>query len=417
MADIFLVPGLRTPFVKAGTHFAKQFALALSIPLASAMNAKARPDFLVWGQVIPDATLSNIGRELVFEAKLDPAIPAFSTVMACSTSFIGMAEAAGMLGRGGLHLALVGGVETMSHVPLALKTGTADGIIGAFLNNPGAAAEMLTHVGASDFDLPIHGWANRQSGRSMGEHTEDTAKYFGIARADQDRRALQSHQAAIAGQDAGFFKDLVLPFAGVDHDMIPRRDTSFKKLSALPPVFDRTSGKGSLTAGNSSPNTDGAASIWVADSEGLKRLGSPPAVKLVDWEVAAMDFREEGILMAPARTIPRLLARHKLRAADIALWEIHEAFAAQVLANVKAASDPVFRREKAGVDFDLGPFPWERVNPNGGSLALGHPFAATGARILSQAAKELAAMPVGSRGLVSICTDGGQGTAALLERA
>jgi acetyl-CoA acetyltransferase len=149
----------------------------------------------------------------------------------------------------------------------------------------------------------------------------------------------------------------------------------------------------------------------------LKRLGNPPAVRLVDWEIAAMRYNEEGILMAPARAIPRLLSRHKLKFADIALWEIHEAFAAQVLANIKAASDPAYRREKAGVDFDLGEFPWERVNPHGGSLSIGHPFAATGARILSQAAKELSAMPSGSRAIVSVCADGGQGTVALLEAA
>ena len=156
----------------------------------------------------------------------------------------------------------------------------------------------------------------------------------------------------------------------------------------------------------------------MADDEGLKRLGNPPRVKLVDWEITAMNFLEdgEGILMAPARAIPRLLARNTLKAMDIDLWEIHEAFAAQVLANVKAATDPVYRREKAKVDFDIGPFPWERVNPNGGSLALGHPFAATGARILSQAAKELGAMPAGARAVVSVCADGGQGTVALLQR-
>jgi acetyl-CoA acetyltransferase len=146
-------------------------------------------------------------------------------------------------------------------------------------------------------------------------------------------------------------------------------------------------------------------------------LGNPPKVKLVDWEIAAMDFHEEGILMAPARAIPRLLARHKLKAMDIALWEIHEAFAAQVLAHIKAITDPVYRKEKAKVDWDIGPFPWERMNPHGGSLALGHPFAATGARILSMAAKELGAMAVGSRAIVSVCADGGQGTVALLERA
>jgi acetyl-CoA acetyltransferase family protein len=251
----------------------------------------------------------------------------------------------------------------------------------------------------------------------MGEHTEDTAKLYAIPRADQDKRALLSHHGAIAGQDRGFFKDLVIPFDGVDRDTIPRRDTSIEKLASLPPVFDRTSGKGTLTAGNSSPNTDGAGAIWVADAEGLKRLGALSSVRFADWEIAAMDFHEEGILMAPARAIPRLLARNKLRFADIQLWNIHEAFAAQVLANIKAASDPAYRRQKAGVDFDLGEFPWDRVNPHGGSLAIGHPFAATGARILSQAAKELDAMPSGSRAIVSVCADGGHGTVALLERA
>lgn len=416
MAEVYLVPGVRTPFVKAGGAFAGYNALALSVPVAQAMNAKARPDVLIWGQVIPDATISNIARELIFEAKLSPDIPAFSTVLACSTSFVGMIEAAGMVGRGGLHLALVGGVETMSHVPLALKPAFADGVFGQFAKNPAGALETLSRVTPQDFDLPVHGWANRQSGRSMGEHTEDTAKRFHIAREDQDRWALLSHQRAVAGQDQGFFGDLVVAFGGIDHDTIPRRDTSFEKLSSLKPAFDRTSGQGTLTAGNSSANTDGAASLWVADAEGLARLGRPPAVRIVDWQIEAMDYHEEGILMAPARAIPKLMARNALRFADIGLWDIHEAFAAQVLANVRMASDPAYRREKAGVDRDLGEFPWDRVNPHGSSLAIGHPFAATGARILSQAAKELAAMAPGTRAVVSVCADGGHGTVALLQR-
>jgi acetyl-CoA C-acetyltransferase/acetyl-CoA acyltransferase len=416
MTDVYLVPGVRTPFVKASGAFAKHNALALSVPVAKAMAARAAPDFLVWGQVIPDATVSNIARELIFEAGLSPEIPAFSTVMACSSSFVGAIGAAGMVGHGDFHLALVGGAETMSHVPLALKPPFADTVFGQFAKNPTGALETLQKVTPQDFDLPIHGWANRQSGRSMGEHTEDTAKHFAITREDQDRRALLSHQGAIAGQDSGFFQDLVIPFAGVDHDTIARRDTSLEKLAALKPAFDHV-GQGTLTAGNSAPNTDGAAALWVADAQGLARLGNPPAVKLIDWQVQAMDFHEEGILMAPARGIPRLLARHKLRFADIASWNIHEAFAAQVLANVKAASDPAYRREKARVDVDLGEFPWDRVNPHGGSLAIGHPFAATGARILSQAAKEMGALPPGARGIVSVCADGGQGTVALLERA
>jgi acetyl-CoA C-acetyltransferase/acetyl-CoA acyltransferase len=414
MSDVFLVPGLRTPFVKGGGPFAAYDALAISAPVAAAMAAHARPDLIVWGEVIPEATVSNIARELVFEAKLDPTIPAVSTVLACSTSFMATVEAAGMLGRGGLHLALVGGAETMSHVPIALKRAVADRLLAAFPRNPGGAADMLTHLTAADFDLPLNAWANRVSGKSQGQHTEDTARRFEIARAAQDAWALRSHQRAVAAQDAGFFADLIVPFAGVEHDTLPRRDTTLEKLASLRTVYDPA---GTITAGNASPVTDGAASLWVADAEGLKQLGAEPAVTLADFEIAAIDFRlDEGMLMAPGRAIPRLLARHGLSFADIALWEIHEAFAAQVLANIKAASDPAYRRERAHVDADLGAFPWDRVNPNGGTLALGHPFAATGARILSQAAKELTVMPTGSRAIVSICADGGQGTVALLER-
>jgi acetyl-CoA C-acetyltransferase len=415
MTEIYIVPGLRTPFVKAGSVYAQRSALELSVPVVQSMRARAHPDLLVWGQVIPDPSLSSIARELIFEAGLDPTIPAYSTIMACSTSLMATLQAAGMIGRGGMHLALVGGVESMSHVAIALKYKVAERLLGVFASNPSGVAASFAALTLADFDLPTKGWANRVSGRTMGEHMEDTAKALRISRADQDERSLLSHRGAIAGQDAGFFKDLIVPFGGVDHDTFPRRDTSLDKLAKLPPVFDRT-GSGSLTAGNSSPLTDGAAGVWVADEAGLDRLGAQPLVKLVDWEVAAVDFSVEGMLMAPARAIPRLLARRRLRADQIELWEIHEAFAAQLIANIRAAENPVYRREKAGVEFDIGEVPLRRVNPNGGSVALGHPFAATGARILSQAAKELSAIGKGARAIVSVCADGGQGTVALLER-
>jgi acetyl-CoA C-acetyltransferase len=415
MSEVFLSPGLRTPFTKAGALYAKHSALELSSPVVSVMAAKATPDFLVWGQVIPDPTVSNIARELIFTAGLDPRIPAFSTVLACSTGFMSMIEAAGLIGRGGAHLAVAGGVETMSHVALALKMRKADEILGRFQKDPAGAAAMLSALGPDSFDLPVQGWVNKQSGRSQGEHTEDTVKYFGISRADQDVLTLKSHQAAVDGIDNGFFDDLIVAFDGLDYDTIPRRDTSLEKLGKLRPAF---AADGTLTAGNSSPVTDGAAGIWVGDREGFARLNVPPQVRLVDWELAAMDFRHEpeGILMSPARAIPRLLARHRLTFAEVGSWNIHEAFAAQVIANIRAASDPDYRRKKAAVDFDLGQFPWQRLNPHGGSLAIGHPFAATGARILSQAVKEMIGMPPGTRGVVSLCADGGQGTIALLER-
>jgi acetyl-CoA C-acetyltransferase len=243
------------------------------------------------------------------------------------------------------------------------------------------------------------------------------AKTWNISRAEQDALALESHQRAVAAQDRGFFDDLLLPMDGLTRDTIPRRDTSLEKLARLDLAFDRESGRGTLTAGNSTPFTDGAAALWVATDAGLARLpASLPRVRLVDFEVASIDLYREGLLMAPTYAIPRLLARHGLEYADVQLWEIHEAFSAQVACTLKALDDRAYVRDTVGVATDLGSLPRERMNPNGGSVAIGHPFGATGARILSQAVKELAALPAGSRAIVSICADGGLGTVALLER-
>jgi acetyl-CoA C-acetyltransferase len=250
----------------------------------------------------------------------------------------------------------------------------------------------------------------------MGEHCEEMAKAWTVTRDAQDRLALASHEKAVAGQKAGFFDELIVQVAGQSRDGFPRADTSLERLAKLQPAFDRSSGKGTITAGNASPLTDGAAGLWVATGAGLKRLpGRLPRARLVDWEIAAVNVFTEGLLMAPAYAIPRMLARNRLGYGDIALWEIHEAFAAQVLCNVAALESRDFRRQNAGVDADLGKFPMERLNPNGGSVALGHPFGATGARILSQAVKELAGMGRGSRAVVSICADGGLGAVALLQ--
>ncbi len=222
----------------------------------------------------------------------------------------------------------------------------------------------------------------------------------------------------IKGQTSGFFDDLVIPVAGVEKDMVPRATTNLEQLSKLKPAFDRTTGNGTLTAGNSSPLTDGASGVWVVHEDALDRLPEDLArVRLIDWEIGAVDIEEEGLLMAPSYAIPRLLERHGLTYGDIDLWEIHEAFAAQVLCNVAALESDDFLRDSVKIEPTFGEFPWDRLNPNGGSVALGHPFGATGARDLSQAAKELAAMPSGSRAVVSICADGGLGTVALLEAA
>ncbi len=418
--DIWLAAGGRTPFAKVDGPLAGYDAIELSVPVARHMVdllKGGKPDFAVWGVVVPSLTFSNIAREVLMDAGIDATIPAFSTVMACSTSMMGAIEAAGMIDGDTCNLALVGGVDSLSRVQIGLGQKLSDWLRKfQQARSLGQKLDHVTHVHLKDIRLYIPAIANRTTGLSMGEHTEITAKEWQIRRAEQDEIALASHQRAVAGWDKGFFDDLVIELGGVKRDTIPRKDTSLEKLARLPPSFDRTSGKGSLTAGNSSPLTDGAGAIWVASSKGLERLPpDTPRVKLVDWEIGSVDFRVEGLLMAPAFAIPRLLARHDLTYGDIHLWEIHEAFAAQVAFHLKALQDPVFLRDKAKVPRDFGPFPKERMNPNGGSTAVGHPFGATGARIISQAVKELAAMPRASRAIVSICADGGQGSVLLLE--
>ena len=420
--DIWLAAGVRTPFAKVDGALQSFDAVELSVPVARHMVGLLngdKPDFAVWGAVVPSLQWSNIGREVLMDAGIDAAVPAFSTIMACSTSMMGAIEAAGMIDGDTYNLALVGGVDSLSRIQIGLGQRLSDWLRKfQQARSLGQKIDQSMHVHLQDIRLFIPAIANRTTGLSMGEHTEITAKEWQIGRTEQDEIAFASHRNAVAAWDRGFFDDLVIPVGDLKRDGIPRKDTSLEKLARLGPTFDRTSGRGTLTAGNSSPLTDGAAAIWVASSKGLQRLPSKtPRVRLVDWQIASVDFRTEGLLMAPAYAIPRLLARHDLRYDDIHLWEIHEAFAAQVAFHLKALQSPDFLRDKAKVPRDFGAFPKERLNPNGGSTALGHPFGATGARIIGQSVKELASMPPGARAIVSICADGGLGSVLLLEAA
>ena len=421
-ANRWIVPGLRTPFARVDGALRRLDAVALSVPVLRAMAAQLpagdRPDFVVWGTVAPNLGWSNIAREAWIEAKLDASTPAYSTVLACATSMVAVFEAAGMLGAS-RSLALCGGVESMSRVQIGLTQGLSDWIrrVGQ-ARSFGERIDRAGEIRARDIRLHIPSIANRATGKSMGEHCEEMAKQWNIARADQDRIALQSHQRAVKAMADAFFDDLVVPVEGMAKDGVPRADSSAEKLATLKPAFDRASGRGTITAGNASPLTDGAAGVWVADDAGVERLpASRVRARLVDWELAAVDPFHEGLLMAPAYAMPRMLDRNGLGFDDFDLFEIHEAFAAQVACNVAALESEDFLREKVRIDARLGRFPWERLNPNGGSIAIGHPFGATGARILSQAVKELAAMGAGKRAIVSICADGGLGAVALLESA
>jgi acetyl-CoA C-acetyltransferase len=416
---LWLAAGLRTPFVKVDGKLAHFDAIGLSVPVVQCMVgqlAHGKPDLAVWGTVAPNLTWSNIAREVLLDAGVDATIPAFSTVMACSTSMVGAFEAAGMIDGAARNLALVGGVESMSRIQLGLGQRLSDWVRGfQRARSLGQKIEHFAELKLSDVRLYIPSVTNRTSGMSMGEHTEITVKDWDIGREEQDRIALDSHRNAVAAWERGFFDDLVMPVGEVTRDLIPRKDTSLEKLARLPPAFDRTSGRGTLTAGNSSPLTDGAASLWVGSEAGMARLPvATKRVRLMDFEVASVDFRTEGLLMAPAYAVPRVLARHGMTYGDIDLWEIHEAFAGQVAFHVKAWESAAFLRDKVGIEANFGAFPRDRINPNGGSTALGHPFGATGARILSQAVKELASRAAGAHAIVSICADGGQGTVALL---
>jgi acetyl-CoA C-acetyltransferase len=416
--SIYLAAGLRTPFGRGGGALAGYDAISLSIPVVQAMARQLddeRPDLVLWGSVIPNLGWSNIARELWLDAKLDPTVPAFSVTLACSTSMTAAFTAAGLIGPG-MDTILVGGAEVMSRPPIGLTAEASDRLSALFSANPPEALKALGNLQPEDFRLPTKGWSNRITGRSMGDHMEETAQRWAISREDQDSWALKSHQRAITGWENGFFDDLVIALPEIARDANPRKDTSLERLASLPPAFDKSSGHGSLTAGNSSPITDGAAGLWVVSEQGRAKLSSNIAsVRLVDFELAAVDHVLDGLLMAPSFAIPRLLDRNNLGFDDIDLWEIHEAFAAQVLANIAALEKNGWIRENTGIERNFGSFPIERVNPNGGSIALGHPFAATGARDLSQAVKELAAMPKGARAIVSVCADGGEGTVTLLE--
>jgi acetyl-CoA C-acetyltransferase len=333
--SIWLAAGLRTPFARVDGPLAGRDSLSVSVPVVRAMGGQVSGpiDFAVWGSVAPNLGYSNLAREIWLEAGLDPHVPTFTTILQCCTSMLAAFEAAAMLHPEGPALAMAGGSESMSRVQVGLSANLSVWLRRLMLARTTARRlEVLRTLRLRDVRLYVPEVKNRATGKSMGEHCEEMAKTWKIGRREQDEFALESHRRAIAAQDRGSFDDLV-PVDGFSRDAFPRRDTSLEKLAALKPAFDRT--HGTITAGNSSPLTDGAAAVWVATEEGLARLpATVPRVRLVDFEIAAVDIFHEGLLMAPVAAIPRLLSRHALTYEAVALWEIHEAFAAQVLCNI-----------------------------------------------------------------------------------
>jgi acetyl-CoA C-acetyltransferase len=374
------------------------------------------------GEVVAGAVLKhsrdfNLTRESVLGSKLAPETPATDIQQACGTGLQATIQVAGKIALGQIEAGIAGGTDTTSDAPVAISDKLRKKLmkVNAARDTLGKVT-ALAQIRPGDIGLSVPQNAEPRTRLSMGEHAALTALEWKIGREEQDALAAASHQHLAAAYDAGFLDDQVTPFRGLERDQNLRPDSSVEKLGTLEPVF----GKGeaaTMTAGNSTPLTDGASVVLLASEEWAVEHGHEPLAFLRASETAAVDYvhGNEGLLMAPAYAVPRMLEREGLSLQDFDYYEIHEAFASQVLATLKAWEDPVFCKERLGLDEPLGPIDRSRINVKGSSLAAGHPFAATGARIVNVAAKLLAEQGSG-RALISICAAGGQGVVAILER-
>ena len=419
---IGILGGVRIPFCRNNTAYADVGNLGMSIRTLGALVERfglhgQRLGEVAMGAVIKHSSDWNLGREAALSSGLAPETPGITLQRACGTSLDTIVTVGNKIALGQVEAGIGGGSDTTSDVPIVyskqLRRRLLDTAMG---RSTGDKLKAWRGFRPGELKPSFPGVAEPRTGKSMGDHCEMMAREWGIPRAEQDALALASHQKAAAAYERGFFSDLVVPFRGVERDNILRPDTTLEKLATLKPAFDKVSGQGTLTAGNSTPLTDGASAVLLGSEAWAKERGLEVQAWLVDCEVAAVDFvHGEGLLMAPAWAVARLLARNKLSLQDFDFYEIHEAFAAQVLCTLRAWESEAFCRERLGLDAPLGAIDPAKLNVNGSSLALGHPFAATGARIVATAAKLLKEKGKG-RALVSICTAGGMGVCAIIER-
>ncbi|MFG1949848.1 acetyl-CoA C-acetyltransferase [Micromonospora sp. NPDC048830] len=424
---VAVIGGNRIPFARsnsryAGASNADMLGAALDGLVARFGLAGQRVGEVVAGAVLKHSRDFNLAREVVLGSKLDPHTPAYDIQQACGTGLEAAILVANKIALGQLDVGIAGGVDTTSDAPLAINEDMRRALLR--INSARTLAGRLkaaTRLRPSQpFRPEIPRNAEPRTGLSMGEHAARTALRWNVDRQSQDELALRSHQRLAAAYDRGFFDDLVTPYLGLTRDQNLRPDTSLEKLGALRPVFGHRgpdADRATMTAGNSSPLTDGASTVLLASEEWAAEHNLPVLAFLTWCETAAVDFvhGDEGLLMAPAYAVPRMLARAGLTLQDFDFYEIHEAFAAQVLATLAAWESPEFCKDRLGLDAPLGAIDRKRINVNGSSLAAGHPFAATGGRIVATLAKLLAEKG-GGRGLISICAAGGQGVTAILER-
>ena len=372
------------------------------------------------GAVIKHSRDWNLARESALGSGLDPTTPAYDLQRACGTSLSAVAQLANRIAQGEIDSGLAGGADSASDIPLSYSPGLQRAVLSLARNKSWSGkVASIGHLRPRDLAPKAPGIAEPRTGLSMGQHCEEMAKEWAIGRREQDELALASHKNAAAAWQSGFFRDLVVPFLDLQRDNNVRGDTSLEKLGSLRTAFD-PSPAGTLTAGNSSPLTDGAACVLLASEDWARSRGFEVQCFVTHSETAAVDFvgmagPKEGMLMAPAYAVPRMLDRAGLRLQDFDIYEIHEAFAAQVLCTLKAWESEDYCRTRLKRPGALGSVERSKLNPKGSSVALGHPFAATGARIVATLAKQLAARGSG-RGLISICAAGGMGVTAILER-
>ena len=422
LRKVAIVGSARIPFCRAYTGYETETNLSM---LATAIGGLAgkyglkgqRVGEVMAGSVISHSKDFNLAREALLDAGLSPSTPGTTVQIACGTSLQAALILAAKIATGEIDSGIAGGSDTVSDSPVVLGPKMQKRMIA--LSRARTAGEKLAAFKGFTFGeiAPVAPSTQEpRTGLSMGEHCELMARQWGISREAQDLFALRSHQNAAAAQQAGFHDDLVVPCAGIYRDNNVRPDTSLEKMAAMKPAFDKRSGHGTLTAANSTPLTDGAASVLLASEEWARERGLPILATLTMGAVSANDFAHgDGLLMAPTIAVSDLLRRAGLGFADIDLFELHEAFAAQVLCTLAAWEDPDYNRDVLGRDDPLGAVPVDKINVHGSSLAYGHPFAATGARILGMTAKMLNSLEK-SRALISVCTAGGMGVAAIVER-
>ncbi len=418
-----IIGGVRIPFCRNNTAYADVGNFGMAVKTLGSLVERfdlhgIELGEVAYGAVIKHASDWNIAREATLSSGLAPTTPGITTARACGTSLDNAIIVANKIATGQIDAGIAGGTDTTSDVPIVYSRPLQQRLLA--MNRAKAPLEKVEAAvkgfSLSDLKPSFPGVAEPRTGKSMGEHCELMAKEWHIPRDEQDRLALASHQKLAAAYERGFFKDLVVPFRGVERDNVLRPDTTLEKLGLLKPAFDKTSGEGTLTAGNSSALSDGSAAVLLASDEWAAARGLNVQAYLTHARVAAVDFvHGEGLLMAPTIAVPRMLAEAGLSLQDFDFYEIHEAFAAQVLCTLRAWESADYCKSRLGLDQPLGAIDPARINVNGSSLAAGHPFAATGARIVATLAKMLEEKGSG-RGLISICTAGGMGVTAILER-